>query len=105
MAAHPDRIPDDAHAIIGDFRDAIPVALERIGAPAALVHGDFGSANRDATAVLAAWLGPRLVSIVALRAVIATDQPLAAEGLVPMAPPPGIGADRYFMYRVDKPAV
>ncbi len=102
IAAHPDCVPDDEHAIIGDFRDTIPTALERIGAPAAFIHGDFGSANRTKTAALAAWLGPQLVSIAAPGAVVATDRYLEAEGLVRMAPPPGVGEDLYFVYRIEK---
>ena len=102
IAAHPDCIPDDDHAILGDFRETIPGALERIGAPAAFIHGDFGSANPEKTAALAAWLGPELPPIAMPGAVVATDQFLETDGLVRMPPPPGVGKDRYFMYRVEK---
>ena len=102
IAAHPDCIPDDKHAILGDFRDTVPTALERISAPAAFIHGDFGSANPEKTAALAAWLGPQLILLAAPGAIVATDQYLETDGLVRMAAPPGVGQDRYFMYRVDK---
>lgn len=102
IAAHPDCIPDEAHAILGDFRETVPTALDRIGEPAAFIHGDFGSANRDKTAALAAWLGPQLLPLAAPGAIVATDQYLETEGFVRLDPPPGVGEDRYFMYRVEK---
>ena len=102
IAAHPDCIQDEKHAILGDFRETIPNALERIGAPAAFIHGDFGSANPEKTAALAAWLGPQLILIAAPGSVVATDQYLETEGLARIATPPGVGENRYFMYRVEK---
>ena len=101
IAAHPDCIPDEEHAILGDFRETLASALDRIGAPAAFIHGDFGSANPEKTAALAAWLGPQLIPIAAPGAVVATDQYLETDGLVPLSPPPGVGKNRYFMYRVE----
>ena len=102
IAAHPDCLPDDEHAILGDFRDTIPSALERIRAPAAFIHGDFGSANREKTAALAAWLAPQLIPIAAPGAIVATDQYLETQDLKRMASPPAVGEDSYFMYRVEK---
>ena len=102
IAAHPDCIPDDKHAILGDFRETIPNALARIGAPAAFIHGDFGSANPEKTSALAAWLGPQLIPIAAPKAIVATDQYLETDGLTRIATPPGVGDNRYFMYRVEK---
>ncbi|MDA0261875.1 MAG: hypothetical protein O3A21_06745 [Proteobacteria bacterium] len=101
IAAHPDCIPDDEHTILGDFRETVPNALARIGAPAAFIHGDFGSASQEKTAALAAWLGPQLIHLAAPGAIVATDQYLETRGLKQMPPPPGVGKDRYFMYRVE----
>lgn len=102
IAAHPDCIPDEAHVILGDFRETMPTALDRIGEPAAFIHGDFGSANRDKTAALAAWLGPQLLPLAAPGAIIATDQHLEVEGLTRLAPPNGVDEDRYFMYQAER---
>jgi len=102
IAAHPDCLPDDEHAILGDFRDTIPSALERIRAPAAFIHGDFGSANRKKTAALAAWLAPQLIPIAAPGAIVATDQYMKTQGLKRIVPPPAVVEGCYFMYRVEK---
>jgi len=104
VAAHPDSMPDARHLILGDFRDTLPGSRTRIGAPARLVHADIGSGDREATAALAAWLGPALVPLLAVGAIIVADQALAGTGLEPLAPPEPVGPGRYFMYRYGAPA-
>ena len=101
VAAHPDCIPDEKHLIRGDFEDTVPVALDRIGAPAALIHGDFGSAHAARDAALAKWLGRALRPLAAPGAVIIADRALG-EAIWPPEPlpdnvPPGV----YFMYRAQ----
>lgn len=100
VAAHPDCIPDAAHMFVGDFHDTLPGAGARIGAPAALVHGDFGSAYPERDAALAAWLGPRLVPLVASGAVAIVDRALTTVPWLPEPLPDGVPEGAYFMYRV-----
>lgn len=99
VMAHPDSRPDAEHLVLGDFRDSLPACRSRLGGRACLAHADFGSGNRAATAALAAWLGPALTPLLADGAIVVSDQPLAAPGLAPMAPPEDAAPDRYFMYR------
>ena len=99
VAAHPDCLPDAEHLFLGDFRQTIPSAMTRLGAPAVLLHGDVGSGDAAKTAVLAAWLGPAIQHLLAPGAVVVCDQALPGAGLHPLAPPPGVDAERYFMYR------
>jgi len=98
IAAHPDCIPDDKHMILGDFRETIPHAMARIGALAALVHGDVGSGDAAKNAALAAWLGPALRPLLAPGAVVVCDQSLLADGLEALELPTGVERGRYFMY-------
>lgn len=98
LAAHPACVPDDRHLILGEFTDTLPAMRRRIE-PAALAHCDFGSGDEEATARLAAWLGPALMKLMAEGGVVAADQPLAAPGLESLPLPPGIAAERYFIYR------
>src|SRR5262249_51214749 len=74
LAAHPDCIPPAERALVGDFRDTIPGALARIGAPAILAHGDFGSADAARTAQLAAFVGPAIDPLLAPGAFVVSDQ-------------------------------
>lgn len=99
VASHPDSTPDAAHTILGDFRDTVPFALSRIGQPAALAHADFGSANAEATAAMAAWLSETLPPLLVPGAVLATDQRLEAAALTPIALPDELAPGRYHMYR------
>lgn len=101
VAAHPDCVPDGAHMVVGDFRETLPPAVVRIGAPAALAHCDIGSGDSAATAALAAWLAPVLMPLLRAGAVVASDQPLAAPGLAPLPLPDGVAPGRYFLYRKE----
>ncbi len=38
ISAHPDCVPPDQDVFLGDFLQHLPVALDRTGRPAALVH-------------------------------------------------------------------
>ncbi len=99
VAAHPDCIPDADHLLVGDFRDTVPAFAARHGATAALVHADIGSGDAAATAALARWLGPALIPLLAAHAIVLCDQALDAQGLRLQPLPPGVPADRYFIYR------
>jgi hypothetical protein len=100
LAAHPACIPDAQHLIIGDFADTLPVALKRIGAPAALVHADTGTGEAERNARLAAWLGPRIMALMAPMGVILSDQELVGIDAKPLALPDDVRPGRYFFYRV-----
>ncbi len=103
VAAHPDCVPDPGHLILGDFRDIVPGARERIGAPAALAHFDVGSGDPAADAALCQFLGPAASPLLAARGVIVSDQEMAVPGWHAIPLPPGVAAGRYFMYRVAEP--
>ena len=104
VAAHPDCVPDEAHMVVGDFRQTLPPAAIRLGAPAALAHCDIGSGDVEATAALAAWLAPALLPLLREGAVAASDQPLDAPGLAPLPLPRGVAAGRYHLYRKERAA-
>ena len=100
VAAHPDCIPDARHLILGDFRDTLPAALQRIGTRAALVHADIGTGDDAATRRLAGFVGPALVPLLAPGAVVVGDQELPIAGAAPLPLPAGVAAGRYHMCRM-----
>ena len=102
LAAHPACIPDEKHLIIGDFSDTLPTALARIGAPAALVHADTGTGEAERNARMAAWLGPRIMALMAPNGVILSDQELVGITAKPLPLPDGVRPGRYFFYRVER---
>ncbi len=99
VAAHPDSIPPDHLLILGDFRKTIPAAPAWIGAPAPLIHADFGSGHADKTAAMAAWLGPRLRPLLARGGYVASDQPLQVDDTEIVPLPPGAVAGSYNLRR------
>jgi len=99
LAAHPDCVPDGEHLLLGDFADTLPAFRDRLREPAALIHADIGSGDTDKTAALAAWLGPMLAPLLAPSGLALSDQPLELADAVPVAPPAGVAAGRYFIYR------
>jgi hypothetical protein len=94
-AAHPDCIPDDAHLVLGDFRETLVGFSHR----AALVHADIGSGDTEATAMLARMVAPLLAPLLEPGGVVVSDQVLEIPRTVAVALPAGVPAGRYLMRR------
>jgi hypothetical protein len=99
VQAHPDTIPPDDRLIVGDLEETLPAALGRFSGKAALVHSDIGTGDDTRNAAFAAWLGPRIVQLLAPGAIVASDQRLDALAERAVALPPGVGEGRYYLYR------
>lgn len=100
--AHPDCVPDENHLFIGDIRETLQTAFRKLGRTAALVHNDIGTGDEARNARLASRIGPLLADLVRSGGIILSDQPLpASEGWEEIAAPPGVPAQRYYLYRVD----
>ena len=95
--APPSRVPDADHLFVGDFRDTLPAATERLPAPAALAHADFGSEDRERDAQQAEWLGPLIDRLIAPGGVVISDRNLTVDGWTAIERPQGAWA--YFMWR------
>jgi len=98
LAAHPVCVPPADRLILGELTQTLPVFLAR-GIDIVLAHADLGSGDVEATAALARWLGPQLAAGVMPGGLILSDQRLAETALTQVALPPGVPADRYFVYR------
>ncbi|MGI9393384.1 MAG: class I SAM-dependent methyltransferase, partial [Boseongicola sp.] len=69
------------------------------GQNAAMVHADIGTGYEDADAQTLAWLPDLAVSLLAPGGIAASGLPLTHSQLEALPLPPGIAADRYFLYR------
>jgi hypothetical protein len=99
--AHPDCVPDDDHLILGDVEETLTRAADRLGRTAVLVHNDIGTGDAARNARLASQIGPLMAALVRPGGVILSDQRLpVAEGWQEIAPPDGVAAGRYNLYRV-----
>jgi len=100
VAAHPDCIPPDDHLFGGEARQAIPRAAQKLGKNAALIHSDLGTGDHQANMAMGEWLGPALDLLAAPGAYILANQPLEVARWRRLPEPPGVPANRYFLYRV-----
>jgi hypothetical protein len=101
VAAHPDCIPQPRFLILGELRDTLPQAAERIGVPVALVHADLGSGDEAASRRQAAELAPFIADLLRPGGILLSDQPMTASRLRPLDPPAGVKPGRYFLYRAE----
>jgi hypothetical protein len=99
VRAHPDCIPPDNRLFLGDIFDTLPQAAARLGATAALAHSDLGTGERAANAALGQRLGPALDRLIAPGGLVLANQALVVSGWQRLADPPGVQAERYFLYR------
>ena len=98
-APHPDCMPAAERLIVGELRETLAAAMDRVGAPAAFVHSDIGTADAARNARLAGWLAGVLPGITAPGGVVASDQELDAPALETLPLPAGVEAGRYWFYR------
>ena len=104
IAAHPDSVPATEHAILGDFRDTVPRAAARINPRAALAHFDIGCGDAATDAAISAYLGPAAAPLMAVGAIVVSDQEMKVPAWSGLALPRGVADGRYFMYRVGASA-
>jgi hypothetical protein len=100
VAAHPACIPDDAHLLLGDFRDTLAQAAARFGGTVAICHADIGSGDEAASQALGRTIAPLVDALMAPGGIIVGDQVMAAARWEELPPPPGVEAGRYFIRRV-----
>lgn len=99
VAAHPACIPPPERLVVGDLRDTLVAARRDLGGRAALAHMDIGTGDAEASRKLAASLAPALTALLRAGAVVASEPPLEAPGLVALELPEGIAPGRYHLYR------
>ena len=100
IAAHPDCVPPDDHLFLGEARDSIPRAAQKLGSKAALIHTDLGTGDHEANMAMGKWLGPALDLLAAPGGYVLANQRLEVARWRPLPEPTGVPRDRYFLYRV-----
>lgn len=97
--ATPDCIPAEEFLLLGDFRDTLPGAVERLGGRAALVHADIGSDDPQRDAELTREIAPLIATLLQPRGLLLTDRAMASSDLEPRPLPAGAGRWEYFIYQ------
>jgi hypothetical protein len=97
VAAHKSSIPAEEDIVLGE----ISVTATRFaGRGAAMVHADIGTGYEDMDAQTLSWLPKLAVDVLARDGIAASGLPLSHPLLQELPLPPGIAADRYFLYRL-----
>ncbi len=100
--AHPASTPAPDRLILGNLEETLPAARARFAGKAAFVHSDIGTGDDDRNRRFVEWLGPQIVPLLQPGAVVASDQALPALAAFRIAPPEGVGEDRYYLYSVRR---
>lgn len=99
IAAHPDCKPDAQHIILGDIRETLPLADQRIGTPVAFAHVDCGTGDKELNAALAFAIANKLAPLMSPQGVVASDQAMSQPMWKSLPLPEGVTQGRYYMYR------
>jgi hypothetical protein len=99
VAAHPDCVPPPEMLILGDMRETLTAARDRLGGRVAFAHFDVGTGDAAANQVLAVQLTPIVAPLLCGGAVLASDPAIDCPDLEPLPLPDGIAAGRYHLYR------
>lgn len=95
-----DVLPPAEQVVVGNIRDTLPFALPRLGARAALIHNDLGSADAVGNAATAAWLAPAIAAVARPDAVVVTSFLLPFSNYVAMPLPPTVRPGRYHLLKL-----
>ncbi len=99
VAAHPDCIPEETHLFRGYFHDTLPRAAERFAGQVALIHADFGTANPEHDARLAALIAEYLPVALQAGGLAAADRDVGFARSEAVALPESVAPGVYFLYR------
>lgn len=91
--------PPDARLFLGDFRESLRTAFERLGRSAALAHVDLGTDDTARDGELAAAVAPLLDRLLLPGAVVLCDRPMQGPGWSALPHPAAEAPFPYYLYR------
>jgi len=81
--------PADTQLFLGDFRESLPAAFDRLGQSAALAHVDLGTEDLARDRVLAAAVAALVDRLVLPGGIVLGDRPMDGPGWRALPPPAG----------------
>lgn len=91
--------PADAQLFLGDFRDSLTAAFERLGRSAALAHVDLGTEDAARDRVLAAAVAALVDRLVLPGGIVLGDRPMEVPGWRVLPAPAATRAFSYYLYQ------
>lgn len=99
IASHPDSTPDEAHTLLGEVTETLPLALARFGPTASLIHADLGGHNLKKNDAFARTVSPLIEPLLALGGLMVSSDRMYFEALEELPLPRGAVPGRCFVYR------
>jgi hypothetical protein len=99
IAAHPNCIPPKEFLLLGDMRETLPAARQRLKERIALAHFDPGTGDAAANQALARELAPLVAPLLGPGGVIVSEMALELAKLASIPLPCGVALGRYHVYR------
>jgi len=93
-------LPPSEQLVMGNIRETLPFALPRLGARAALIHNDLGSADAVGNAATAAWLAPAIEAVARPDAIVVTSFLIPFRNYVALPLPPSVRPGRYHILQL-----
>jgi S-adenosylmethionine-dependent methyltransferase len=99
VAAHPDCVPPSELLLLGDMRQTLPAARERLADRLALAHLDPATGDVVESRSLADELAPLIVPLLRPNGVLVSEPAIVVDELRPLGLPDRVDAGRYHLYR------
>jgi hypothetical protein len=99
VAAHPDCLPPSELLFLGDMRDTLRTARERLASRIAVAHLDPGTGDVAASRALAGEVAPLIVSLLRLEGIVVSEPSLSVAEFSALPLPKGVHPGRYHLYR------
>ena len=99
VAAHPDCVPPTELLLLGDMRETLRAARQRLAGRVAIAHLDPATGDVMASQALAVQIAPLIVSLLRPNGVLVSEPALDVDELRPLALPQTVAAGRYNLYR------
>lgn len=93
--AHPTCTPASEDLVIGSLQATLPLAMERLGEPAALLHSDIGCGVAEIDRAIANLISACLPDLVKDGGIVLSDQRLECEGFTVIPLPSEVADGRY----------
>jgi S-adenosyl-L-methionine methyltransferase len=97
--AHPDCVPPAEFLLLGDMRETLPAARDRLEGRVALAHLDPASGDVETSHALSLALAPSIAALLRPDAVLVSEPAIALPELAPLPLPEGVAPGRYHIYR------
>lgn len=97
----PAMVPERDHLMLGDFRETLAAAVDRLGPTAALAHADFGTGAGIGDAGTAAAIAPLLARLMRPGGLVLSDRPLPGQTWRELPLPADAADCPYYIRRAD----